>query len=353
MKLKSFVPAAIAAAFLAGCGDKPANNPGVGVGASASAGVDTSSSESTSRDRKISTDDSSSVSIQMPVWGLVTETAQAIINDNQEALNAAGPINLQIQLIDLSISITAPALEIAREKRDAKLIAESEEQIHELQEKKRQLEEYASSAGCKDGLGKLSVPNTKYESLINDGACGSMIALANMIITSAEGDVGWPGSIGFNVNKAYEWASPFARLVEVVNLSGAEILKFIPSRALRDPDDAKARIRAAMVDFVKAGKVKAVWDQTNTEGDFNANWSPTQAYPVHFRIGSTYYGRDQAGWHIIKNGIEWFGSGKVLGRDMTVALQSVISTGMSKSTGTGSEQGTSTGVDSKGEAGVR
>lgn len=322
--------------MLSGCGDKPANTPGVGAATSANVGADTSSSESMSRERQISVDSSTSAKISMPAWALLVDAAKEM---NDELLPA---------VLDETGTTIMPK-------------------------------------DCPYGLGKIVKESIKLDDIRDDVVfatnCGKAWQLAQGVVSASEAILGWPRVIMGPVNDCkwkhstmYEsgipdsdkacmdalkarndWITAMAVSAERINLAASEIIKGVQANALRDPDDAKLKLKVALADFVKAGSFDVVKKEFggNICQDATLSLSGSQKHAVEYRCGGVIYGGDSQGWAITKNGIEWFGNGAIMGKKIDLALDSAISTGMSKRSGISSDQGTGAAVDARGEAGIK
>jgi hypothetical protein len=332
----TMISAGVVVLMLSGCSDKPANTPGVGAGTSANVGVDTSSSESISRERQISVENSSSSKISMPAWALLVEAAKEM---NDELLPP---------LVDESGTMLMPK-------------------------------------DCPYGLGKVVDQPVNLDDLRDELVfstnCGKAWQVVMGIIGMSEPILGWPSDIMRPVydcqwkhstiyesgipatdkecmealKKRNEWITVMAASAERVNLAASEIIKGVQANALRDPDDAKLKLKVALADFVKAGGFDVAKKEFG-EGicrDATLNFSGSQEHKVEFSCGGAIYGGDSQGWSITKNGIDWFGNGVIMGKKIDLALDSAISTGMSKRSGISSDQGTGAAVDARGEAGIK
>lgn len=322
--------------MLSGCGDKPANTPGVGAGTSASTGANTSSSESMSRERQISVDSSTSAKISMPAWALLVGAAKEMSYE------------LLPSLADDTGTMLMPK-------------------------------------DCPYGLGKVVNQPVKVDDIKDDMVlstnCGKAWQIALGIVGVSEPVMGWSGSIIDPVRDCQwkyrtiddsgipatdkacmealkarnNWVIVSAVSAERVNLAASEIIKAVQANALRDPDDAKLKLKIALADFVKAGGFDVVKKEFGEGICRNAtlNMSGSQKHAVEYSCGDATYGGDTNGWSIIKNGIEWFGNGVIMGKKIDLALDSAISTGMSKRSGISSDQSNGAAVDSRGEAGIK
>lgn len=286
-----------AALALAGCGEKSGPMPNAGVGTSASVGVDSTERATTSIERSASTEDSASASVQMAAWGLLVEAAKEFLADNARG-----------------------------------------------------------TGQCTDDMGPLKGAADDimdWDALINDGACGSALAMAEMIRITSLGGGRWPRGILPNLERAAAWSRPYAKIVETVNAVSFDLIKAAGSQTLRDLGEAKDRLRAALVEAAKSGRVIAAWRKADVSGPYVANFSGGQKYPVEFVIGGTTYGWDQGGWHIGMHGVDWFGNGNINGRTITVAMQAGASTGLAQRESDTLDEGSSLGSESRSEAGVR
>lgn len=347
----------LAALGLGGC-DKPPMSPGVSTGSSSGSGADVTEKQSVGSDRRISDQESQSVAVQMPAWGLIVEMAREFWAENKSVLDAGSASGLAAVLTSSTLAIFDAGIEQMRSEMeqttDPVALSGLQAKLDDLEQQRRQIQGEAARSECTDDLGPLQVSADQHSELIAQGGpCGAALALADAIVQAASGEAGWPHGIGFDVSRARNWSMPYARMVEFVSVASAELAKNIGSNALRDPVDAQQRLRAALVTMAKNGTVKAAWDQSQVDGNYQVNFSGNQKYPVEFNVSGTTYGRDQAGWHVVKYGIPWFGGGKLLGKDMTIAMQSAVSTDMSISQSRGQDVGSRAQSETRGEAGIR
>lgn len=230
-------------------------------------------------------------------------------------------------------------------------------------------------AGLPEGSNAAEQPQTEEEALAKaqqdekerqvnayfSKHCGALpdTRLVRAIRFASEPCTGWPRETKLNAQSpelaraAREWATT----VEVANYAGAEALRGLSANSLRDPEHAKSKIKDNLM------RVSSDQATINTllnaahekmHRSLNYNWSGNQKYPIEYTVdGRHVLGCDQQGWHLVSGNIEMFGGGKVFGQEITLALESTISTSVSSRSSSGSTQDAGTSNSTGARAGTQ
>lgn len=167
--------------------------------------------------------------------------------------------------------------------------------------------------------------------------------LFNSILYVGRPCQGWVGRFVDEENTIF--ARNSTHHVIVANLVAAEALKGISSITLKDPDHAKKVLADRLIKLSQDQKFVASVQAAGLQ-KINANMRfnfAGSSEPVEFIIdGNTAMACGKNGWSMHYNGIDYFGGGKVMGQDVALALESVVSTSETRSSGTSSSSDTST-----------
>jgi len=156
--------------------------------------------------------------------------------------------------------------------------------------------------------------------------------LAELIAFAGTPCMGWPGIM-----------EPYARAatskIESANIIASEALKGISANTLKNPEHAKKILADRLLRLTNDRKFVAAVKEAGdlkSKGNVMLDLSGSE-YPIQFTIGGeSNFGCSKDGWHMFSNGIEFFGGGKVMGQDITLALESAISTSETRTSGTAS-----------------
>lgn len=191
--------------------------------------------------------------------------------------------------------------------------------------------------------------------------CGTLpdTRLVRAIRFASEPCTGWPRETLLDAQSpelartAREWATT----VEVANYAGAEALRGLGANSLRDPEQAKRKIKDNLTRVSSdQATVKALLNTAREKmhRSLSYNWSGNQKHPIEYTVdGRHVLGCDQQGWHLVSGNIEVFGGGKVFGQEITLALENAISTSVSSRSASGSTQDAGTSNSSGARAGTQ
>jgi hypothetical protein len=173
---------------------------------------------------------------------------------------------------------------------------------------------------------------------LDEGGCLAYRRIIDAVSFSTKPCLGWPGDLESGKNRRFAADASEQKLPQAI-----EIMRILASKlgkqTMRDPDDLKARVqemvRTSPIDIYRAATDAAgarFKEAAEDAAAISLNYTGRSKYPVEFAHGRYTFGCDQAGWHVVKFGIPWFGDGAIAGEKVEVALESTLSTGMTKKT---------------------
>lgn len=329
--LKLVIPAALSVAFLAAC------SPGISVDSKNATTVSNGESNDISHDSSSGRSIKAGRDIKMPVAGYINEVFSAIdvlnitAKNNPKAsdpkwqglLNAwrANPINFDMSKID--------GFEYPGGQQQATVYMDWNQQLVDLKDK--------AIAGDKDAQGQI-----KYLSLLR--VVGKF---------GAEAVYGWPSG------GRESYAKQHAYFLHFANKLSTEIASKTPAKSLEDPSRARARviedllaitpIQIHLMHEQSAREVKEEFSAGDTAPDDSTgrgtSWSTAG--------GANYYSGQSDGWTWTKNGVPWFGKGKLSGQDVSISLASSFDTSHQTKRAIGTKSGSTSDKQNSSSAAVR
>ena len=180
----------------------------------------------------------------------------------------------------------------------------------------------------------------------------AVISAATVVIAHSP-ERGWP--IDPKSKSIGGYMISMSNTAEFANLLETELSASLQGRALRDPAEAKTQIRVALFSM-KPDTLDKIAEQAQSTAIANLKhptidmasgkgitWSAT---------GSTYSNMG-TGWTIAKNGMTWFGDGKVNGKAYELALESSVSANMTKRQSTDSTTSSTSSDQQKADTKVK
>jgi hypothetical protein len=165
------------------------------------------------------------------------------------------------------------------------------------------------------------------------------VLAAREILDITRPSLAWPVAC-FGCAAQASWARQNAAHVNFANLVLTQLALSVQGRALADPSAAREAIVKSYLAMTPATLDAARKQAAEAaQGVFIPNFGGAEG--VAYRLGSSAYNGDGKGWTVEQNGVTWFGDGVLSGEKVEVALDSVIDTGVTQSSGTGSTTGTS------------
>ena len=113
---------------------------------------------------------------------------------------------------------------------------------------------------------------------------------------------------------------------DFANTVFTELVAAVGDKTMKDPDAAKEKIRNAWNSIPEA-KLDAAWEsakQANAGKDFGADLTGVQG--IKFQGPNSQYWNQGTGFVVEKNGVKWFGDGRISGTEAVFPLASSIST---------------------------
>lgn len=171
-----------------------------------------------------------------------------------------------------------------------------------------------------------------------------VIATAEVISATNIPVYGWavnPGHVrkideeGILLRNSY--ISGYEMLMEYSNLIQSEIAGKISGVVMKDPVAAKLSIQKALFAMPNATFINASNAALKLANDNGNHLStPASSTGIVWAVNGTQYVGDDRGLHMFRNGIEWFGSGFLNGKQYSVGMESAISVSDSKQKSQGS-----------------
>ncbi|MEI7429256.1 MAG: hypothetical protein WCL27_02295 [Betaproteobacteria bacterium] len=177
---------------------------------------------------------------------------------------------------------------------------------------------------------------------------------AAAIAVAVKPEQGWP--VDPDGKKAAQYMFSMSSIVEFSSLLGSELASKLQGRVLRDPADAKEQIAAALL-AIPREKLNAISNASTEIVDkgFKENITIDMASGkgITWTLGNGNYKNMGAGWSLSRNGVTWFGEGKLCGKSYDLALESSISATRTTRDQTDQSVGTSSQSSTKGNVGVK
>lgn len=335
----------LASVVLTACGQ----DNGVGVSAEQGNSLDQSSKNGLTRSRELSVGSSAKSTVEIPTAALIVEAANSIfagpLANEQGTLKDIEGIFAQYAAEDgwTPVSVAYTGAEEADWKaiaaRETDLMEKDPSNIPYLSGRRPCVEKFA--AGDKEG-GQTCI--RQYWRVINTAAS---IVVANRPLK------GWP--VDPNTKKGIAYSIGAATHAEFANLIETDIASRLKGRVLRDPTEAKAEIVKILYSYDKETLSRAATESRMfVEKNIDAfQYDFTGVKGLAFLIGNGHYQNTGKGWEILKNGVTWFGDGKLSGKSYELSLESSISTNMTKSQNIENSTTGSNTNSSKATAGVK
>jgi hypothetical protein len=173
---------------------------------------------------------------------------------------------------------------------------------------------------------------------LDEGGCLAYKRIIDAVAFATKPCLGWPGDLESKRNRQFAADASEQKLPQAIEIMRALAGK-LGKQTMHDPDDVKTRVqemvRTNPVDIYSAAADaagKRLKEAAEDTAAIALNYTGRSKYPVEFTHGRYTFGCDQAGWHAVKFGIPWFGDGAIAGEKIEVALDSTLSTGMTKKT---------------------
>lgn len=152
------------------------------------------------------------------------------------------------------------------------------------------------------------------------------------IATSNEALIGWPVSPMHDRKRATTWISGMSVLIEHSNLVATELVSSLQGKSLRDPDAATLAIIKAFfalpADKLEAMNAAAVANAAKAMSAASIDLASGRG--ITWTSPHGQYKNLGAGWQLVKNGMTWYGEGKMSGKSYDLALESTVSANISK-----------------------
>jgi hypothetical protein len=320
-------------AFLTACGQ---GGGGPGVSASSSNENSTDSKSVLSRVKDMMVGHSAKATIQMPAAGLVADAMREFLVATEMKLS-----------IIHDMLIFFPSLKRASDPYGLAKRAAADLKLNEITPDawKAQAENFAkelATPNLRPGIHLVISEKRKCFALGQAGdlakatECYRVFFLrqftAMAIATSNEALIGWPVSPMRDRAMANDWISGMSVLVEYSNLVGTELVSSLQGKSLRDPDAATLAILQALF-ALPAEKLEAMSEAAIANADKsmrNATIDLASGRGITWTSPNGQYKNMGAGWQLVRNGMIWYGEGKMSGKSYDLALESTVSANFSK-----------------------
>lgn len=331
----------LASVILTACGQ----DNGVGVSAEQGNSLDQTSKNGLTRSRELSVGSNAKSTVEIPTAALIVEAANSIFSNERGTFKEIEGIFAEHAAEDGWNPVThtfsgAPDADWkAILARDTELMAKDPSNIPFLSGSRPCVEKFA--AGDKDG-GETCIRH--FWRAVNTAAS---IVLANQPLK------GWP--VDPNSKKGIVYVLGVTTHAEFANLIETDIASRLKGRVLRDPTEAKAEIVKILYSYDKETLIRAGQEARAVvaKGVDSLQFDFTGVKGVAFLMGNGHYQNTGKGWEVLKNGVTWFGDGKLSGKSYELSLESSISTNMTKSQNIENSSTGSNTNGSKATAGVK
>jgi hypothetical protein len=173
---------------------------------------------------------------------------------------------------------------------------------------------------------------------LDESGCLAYRRIIDAVKFATKPCLGWPGDLWSRRNVRFALDASERNLPEAIEIMRTLAAK-VGKQTMRDPDDLKTRVQEMVkttpFDIYRAADdavTKRFKEAAEDAAVITLNYTGRSKYPVEFSHGRYTFGCDQAGWHVVKFGIPWFGDGVIAGEKVEVALESALSTGITKKT---------------------
>ncbi len=333
--------AVLASVILTACGQ----DNGVGVSAEQGNSLDQSSKNGLTRSRELSVGSNAKSTVEIPTAALIVEAADSIFVNERGTLKEIVELFARYQDKD-NWTPVIPHFSGSNETDWSKLRGSIDEAMTNtpsyapfLSGQRICVDKYiagdtAAGASCFD----------HYWMVMNTAAS---IVLANKPLK------GWP--VDPNSKKGIVYVLSVVTHAEFSNLIETDIASQLKGRVLRDPNEAKAEIVKILYSYDKETLIRAGQEARGVveKGADSLQFDFTGVKGAAFLMGNGHYQNTGKGWEVLKNGVIWFGDGKLSGKSYELSLESSISTNMTKSQNIENSTTGSNTNGSKATAGVK
>lgn len=175
---------------------------------------------------------------------------------------------------------------------------------------------------------------------------------AAIIVAANTAESGWP--INPNGSEIGEYLRSQTADAEFANLVETKIAADLQNASLRDPDAAKKAIRKSLLE-IQEDVYQAMSDEslkTIKSKTEKPTLDMASGKGITWTWAGSEYSNMNKGWSISENGMVWFGEGKLSGKSYELALESNVSTNMTKRKTLDSTDSTTTTDQKKAEVKV-
>lgn len=310
-------------------------------------GVSADLSDSTSRESKtvltrvkdLAVGNTTKATIQMPAAGLITDALRELVRqDHQDVHGLEASFIRGAQYDGWTPMEIVPKIDPAGVKDWPAVLAEIDKALASDPIAPGALKAKRACAE-KGSAGDLAGAKACYEAYFHALAAAGVIAVANAT------ESGWPIDPGGKMAGPYLIA--MSSLAEFANQLETELAAALQGRALRDPSEAKEQIRATLLSM-KPEAIAAIATQARATARTNLA-HPTldlaSGKGITWQATDSTYSNMGKGWTVSRNGMTWFGEGRLTGKSYDLALESSVAATMTKrkslddsTTSTSSEQ---------------
>lgn len=307
---------ALSVVVLAAC------SPGVSVDTKSEASLGNKQSSDVSRDASVGNSEKSGRDIKMPVVGYVNDVLNSIELVRINSKSGGKSADPAFQGLLNSWAGNPLAFDLAKFDRAA--YPPGQASVNAYPDWSAELIAAKDKADEGDEVAQLQIKHLALIRIVGKSA--------------AENVMGWPeeGRLGYAKRKAY--------FLHFGNKLLTELASKTPEKALADPSQARAKViedllaitpvQMRLMHEQSAQEVKDEFAIDSTPDDSTgrgASWSTA--------AGANYYSGQSDGWTWTKNGVPWFGHGKLSGQEVSISLASSFDSSQQtkRSLGTGSD----------------
>ena len=305
---------------LAGCSQEH----GPGVSADLTDSTSRESKSVLSRVKDLVVGNTARATIQMPAAGLIVDAARELIQQDRQQLDGFTASFIRgAQYDGWTPMDAAPKIDLARVKDWPAVLADIDKALASDPIAPDALKVKRSCAE-KGSAGDLAGAKACFDAYFHAIAAGGAIAVANAT------ENGWP--IDPDGKMVGPYLIAMTTLSEFANQLETELATSLQGRALRDPVEAKAQIRAALFAMTPA-TLEAVATQARATARTNLarpSIDLASGKGITWQASDSLYSNMGKGWTVSRNGMTWFGEGRLTGKAYDLALESSVAATMTK-----------------------
>lgn len=294
-------------------------------------GVSADLTDSTSRESKtvltrgkdLAVGNTTKATVQMPAAGLIADAMRELVRQDNQDVHSLEASFIRGAQYNGWTPMNMPKIDPAGVKDWLAVQAEIDRSLASDPIAPGALEAKRACAE-KGSAGDLAGAKACYEAYFHALVAAGVIAVANAT------ESGWPIDPGGKMAGPYLIA--MSSLAEFANQLETELAAALQGRALRDPIEAKEQIRATLLSM-KPEVIEAIATQARATARTNLAHSTldlASGKGITWQATDSTYSNMGKGWTVSRNGMTWFGEGRLTGKSYDLALESSVVATMTK-----------------------